>query len=328
VRGWDINTHDGIERALHYKARIRAKSLAVTIDRGDVDMLCEQIMRRKPIGPPRTTDAGRALVVNLADLQAGKAGEAGGGTPEMVTRVCAAFDAVAARIVELRRAKRPVDEVYIVGMGDLLERCQSGHGTQMFTLDLDEREQYRIVRRLILRLVDLVAPLVPKVTLSGVPGNHGENRGNAGKMVTRPSDNADLAVIEQVAEVLTGNPDRYGHVVTVFPEAWTLTLAVAGVPVAWVHGQGTASAPKMEEWWRGQALGSTGVAGARILVSAHYHHFRMSEATGRTWLQCPALDGGSNWFSHRTGASSPPGLLTFVAGEGCGARGWSDLAIL
>jgi len=42
----------------------------------------------------------------------------------------------------------------------------------------------------------------------------------------------------------------------------------------------------------------------------------------------PAMDGGSGWWTDKTGQSSPPGMVTYLAGADCGPRGWSDLAIL
>jgi hypothetical protein len=205
----------------------------------------------------------------------------------------------------------------------------SHNSMQSFSVDLDRREQARVVRRLILSAVERVAPLAPRVVLSGVPGNHGENRNAAGKAYTTWTDNDDLACIEQVAEVLAANDDRYGHVSTVLADSLTLTLDVEGVTHAWAHGHQNRGGPaKVEDWWTKQAMGRTGVADAQILTTAHYHHLRVSEATGRTWLQCPAMDPGSEWWTQQTGQSSPAGMLTYVVGEACGARGWSDLAVL
>jgi hypothetical protein len=45
-------------------------------------------------------------------------------------------------------------------------------------------------------------------------------------------------------------------------------------------------------------------------------------------MQVPAMDGGSGWWNDKTGERSPAGRVSFLAGETCGPRGWSDLAIL
>jgi hypothetical protein len=111
-----------------------------------------------------------------------------------------------------------------------------------------------------------------------------------------------------------------------------MTLDVCGIPIGFTHGHiargGANPAAKIEKWWTGQVMGFQPVADARILVTGHYHHLLVIESTGRTHMQCPAMDGGSGWWTESTGQHSPAGMLTFLAGSGCGPRGWSDLAVL
>ena len=330
VIGWDgqigAKLGGGTVRLKRYKAKLRPRGRA--LDRADVDELCAIVMRRKPIKAAEVAGTDRALVVPFSDLQMGK-GE-GGGSAAAVDRIVSAIDAIPRRLREFRKLGRPIDSVYLVGMGDLVEQCAGHYAMQAFTVDLDRREQMRVVRRLMLYAVDVVAPLVERVVLTGVPGNHGESRNDNGKAFTSWTDNDDLAVLEQVGEVLASNPERYPNVTTVLPTALDLTLDVAGTIVSFVHGhQWTAKgAVGIEAWLAGQAVGRTKVADCDILVTGHRHHLLVSEATGRTVLQCPALDGGSAWFTAQSGNSSPAGLLSFVAGTGCGPRGWSDLAVL
>lgn len=324
VRAWD--THDG-RRLRYYRAALEARTDAD--DRADVEQLCATIMRRRAITPTTATGE-RALLVALSDWQLGK-GE-GGGTPATIERICSALDSLPHRLRELRRSGREVGAVYLVGLGDLVEQCAGHYPGQTFSVDLDRREQMRVARRLILRAVDTVAPLAPRVVLAAVPGNHGENRGNVGKAYTRTTDNDDLAVVEQVAEVLAANPARYGHVSTVLADGAALVLDVAGVATAFAHGHKSGNgghvAAKIENWWRGQVMGRQPVADASLLLTGHYHHLLISEATGRTIMQVPAMDGGSEWWTDATGQSSPAGLLTLGVGTAYGSRGWGDLAVL
>lgn len=51
-------------------------------------------------------------------------------------------------------------------------------------------------------------------------------------------------------------------------------------------------------------------------TSAAYHR--------QTFIQAPALDGGSVWWRHTTGQDAPPGVLTMTVGGG----GWDDLRVL
>ena len=327
IRAYDAMIGNGeTTRVRYYRAKLKPVS-GDQGDRADVDALCTTIMRRPPRKVTTATDTARALVVNLSDFQVGK-GEADG-SAGTVDRILSALDATAARVKDARTLKRPVDAIYLVGLGDLVEGCTGHYAMQAFQADLDRREQARVVRRLILAYVERLAALAPRVVLAAVPGNHGEHRNAAGKAFTTFTDNDDLAVFEQVAEILDHNPDRYSHVTTVLADSLTLTLDVCGVPHSWAHGHQNRGGPaKVEDWWTKQAMGRTPVASAQILTTGHYHHLRVSEATGRTWFQCPAMDPGSAWWTEQTGQSSPAGLLTYVVGEVCGQRGWSDMAVL
>lgn len=335
VKGWDSPV-----KGTKTGEKVRLKSYSVNIvkrtddkssDRADVEALCKAALRktRAPKKPSTTVDD-RALVVCLSDFQMGK-GE-GGGSAATVDRIKSAMAEVINHVKELRRSKRCPSVIYLAGMGDLIEGCAGHYASQTFTVDLNRREQLRVVRRLILAFVDDLAPLVERIVLAAVPGNHGENRNAAGKAFTTVDDNDDLAVFEQVAEILAVNAELYGHVSTVIADDYAMTLDIAGVPVGFFHGHitggGGSPAAKIENWWKGQIVGMRpSVKDARILVTAHYHHLVAIESTGRTHLQCPAMDGGSHWYTSLSGQSSPAGMLTFMAGTGCGPRGWDELRI-
>jgi hypothetical protein len=328
VRGWDAAIGGGeVRRMRYYRATLQAREDVAV--RADVDKLCATIRSRRPRQPAAPVGTDRALVVPLADWQIGK-GE-GGGTPASVARINDAIDAIADRLRDLRKLGKPVDTVYLIGMGDITEACVGHYPSQTFTVDLDRRSQLTVARDLIDRAVDVVSAKAARVVVGAVPGNHGENR-TGGKAYTTITDNDDLAVFEQVAYACSKNPDRYGHVSFVLADGYVQTFDIAGVPVGFTHGYKTGSGgnaqAKQEEWWRGQALGDQLVADVQILVTAHYHHFSCSEATGRFWLQCPAMDGGSTWWTSMTGQSSMTGTLSFLAGKDCGPRGWSDIALL
>lgn len=327
IRAWDMNVGNGqVVRARYYKARIRPRRAAMTTE--DTLELTKLVMRKRTRrNTLRSEPESVAFVVNLSDFQIGK-GE-GGGTLATVERIVATLHNAVGRLKELRKAGRNIGAVYLIGLGDLAEQCEGHYPSQLFTVDRTRREQLQIVRELITLAVDAFVDLVPRIVCGAVPGNHGENRVN-GKAVTTVDDNDDLAVFDQVAEALAKNPDRYGHVEFHIATGLVLTLNVARVEIGWTHmHQGNGSGEKnIANWWRGQVMGNQPISAAQILNTAHYHHFLCSESTGRTILQMPAMDGGSRWWTDRTGESSPPGMVTYLAGAGCGARGWSDLAIL
>ena len=330
IRAWDANVGNGeIRRLRYYRATLQGR--ATVHDQADVDALCKQVMKRRPVSnTSATNDEQRALVVALSDWQVGK-GE-GDGTEGTVARLTAARDALAGRLRELRKVGRPVDTVYLIGLGDLVEGCEEHYASQTFTTDLDRTQQCRVVRRLILSYVDAVLD-TERVVLAAVPGNHGENRRNGKAFTNVATDNDDLSTVEQVGEIMAANPDRYGHVATYLADDFTMALDVHGVVCAFTHGHTARksghAAAVLEDWWRGQVMGRQAVADADILTAGHRHHLVVSEASGRTFLQAPAMDPGSHWFTSSSGAHSPSGLLTYCVGrDAYGDRGWGDMAVL
>jgi hypothetical protein len=300
-----------------------------------VDLLCEQILKRPPIKVPTTLTIGRALVVDLSDWQLGK-GE-GGGSVVTSARIAAAIDSISRRVRELKKLGRPVEAIYLLGLGDLVEQCDGHYPMQAFSVDLDRRQQMKLARALIIRAIDTCAKLVTRVVVVAVPGNHGENRKD-GKAFTTWTDNDDLAVFEQVAEVCAAHPDRYGHVSFVLAgengtDPLTVVVDVGGVPIGATHSHSAGKsqsghpAAKVQKWWEGQALGRQPIAGAQILNTGHFHHLLVVTSSGRTHFQAPAMDGGSYWWTAQTGQHSPAGMLTYVA-DASENLGWNDMEIL
>jgi len=330
IRAWDTTRDGETIRMKYYRASIKARTS--TIDRADVEALCKLVEKRKP-KPVETHDGGRAFVVALSDWQLGK-GE-GGGTEATVERILGAFDRAVARAKELRKVGRGTDTVVLASLGDIVEGCSGWYAMQEWQTDLNQREQDRLARRLLLTVIDAFVDAQFMVVAPCVPGNHGENRKD-GKAFTDFSDNRDVSCFETVAEIMAANPSRYENVTVplgaINPDDLTATLKVGGIPLALAHGHqfrtGGSTQAKVEGWWKGQALGRTGVADAEILLAGHGHHFMMSESTGRTVIQAPAMDGGSKWWTSTTGQSSPAGMLTLNVGVNAGLRGWGDLQIL
>lgn len=331
IRAWDTTRDGETIRMKYYRATIKARTSS--IDRADIDALCKLVEKRKPRAV-ETSDGGRTFVCALSDWQLGK-GE-GGGTEATVERILGALDRAIARGKELRKVGRGSDTVLLAGLGDLVENCSGFYPMMEWQTDLNQREQDRLARRLLLNFIDGFVDAGYRVIALGVPGNHGENRGSGkGKAFTDFSDNKDIVCFETVAEICSVSP-KYADVTfplsAIAKDDLTATLKVSGLPVAFAHGHqfrsGASTQAKVEGWWKGQALGRTAVSDAELLLCGHGHHFVVSEATGRTFIQAPAMDGGSNWFTSTTGQNSPAGMLTLNAGSMAGIRGWGDLAIL
>ncbi|HEY7824805.1 MAG TPA: hypothetical protein VIG24_18340 [Acidimicrobiia bacterium] len=318
VRTWD----SGDKRAFYYRATVIPASGAST---PDVDDLIREVKRRKP-KPSEDILAERALVVCLADWQAGKSDH--GGVEALVERLMALKDAVPKRVKEAQKTGRPISALYVVGMGDMVENCDGHYPQQTYGVELDRRQQVKLVRRLLTMMLSEWAKLPVKMVVGAVPGNHGENRKN-GKSFTTFEDNDDLAVFEQVQEILGANPEAFGHISWVIPDGdMTLTLDVCGTVVAFAHGHQARGSgiplAKLRTWWKGKMAAMHPVGDASVLVFAHYHHLNLLTDGPRSIFCCPSNDGGSRWFEEQGGPTTACGTLTFVADK----DGWHDLRIL
>lgn len=323
VRTWDAAIGEGQVRQMWYHRAniVRRRSHE---DHVDVEALAKEIRRHRS-QPSRPTGR-NAFVVCASDWQLGKSD--GNGSRGVVDRVLATTDAIVARIRELRNAGRELGVLYYAGMGDLVEACSGQYDMQTFSVDLDRRQQIKVARRLVLHQLRLLAPLFERVVCVCVPGNHGENRRN-GKAYTTFGDNDDVALFEQVAEILQENPATYGHVSFVLPDQeLVVVLDVCGTTTAFAHGHQakTSGSPqaKIESWWRGQQAGRQPAGDADLLITGHYHHLAVTQAGVRTHIQCPSMESDSAWFRHAAGLRSPPGMLTLTVGP----DGWSDLQVL
>lgn len=317
MSAWDSPRKNGDAVRLYaYRAAVRHRVLGPS---SDLDQVLRNVDRWKPRRPVANPDR-PALVVPLSDWQVGKA--EGGGTVALLDRLYRYLEHILARVA----ADKPSEVVFIC-LGDLVEGCFGHYPMQQWSVELDAREQARFVRRVIVEYVTRTARLVP-VRVLAVPGNHGENRVD-GKAVTTWTDNTDLAVVEQSAEVLADRPNLQ-------PIRWSLAEGlelvdiIGGVAVGAFHGHAARAADPKRFW---DFIGRSAVSGrpigrAQLFFTGHYHHTVIDESTTGTWFQAPAADGGSAWYSYRSGNASRPGLMLVNVGAGCGPRGWSNVEVV
>ncbi len=272
---------------------------------------------------PNRPSGNLGMVVILSDWQIGKV-DMHGGTDTTIERVRQIISGVVARTAELRKIGRDVGDLYILGLGDLIERCGGFYPSQTFMTDLTEEEQREVALHLIIECIRTWAPLFNRVVVASVPGNHGENRGPGGKAFTHAvRDNADTGVF-RLAAIALAQVEAFEHVVFVLPkDRATFALDVAGLGIGLAHGHQFGPAGVLK-WWAEQTLGEQPVAGAQMLVTGHYHHLKVEQMGPRTHVQVPAMDPGSQWFAERRGMDSPPGMVTFTASP----VGWDDLAVI
>ena len=327
VRSWD----SGPKRMYYYRATVTPLRSPESVD---VDALIGRL-RKSPKSPQKRSESvPRTLVVCLADWQAGKGTHDRTGTEQLIRRVMSLRSAVPRQVKALQKAGCPVSEIAVVGLGDLVESCDGHYAMQAFQTELDQREQERLVRRLLVELLNEWVGLTPDLVIGAVPGNHGQRRRN-GKAFTNWGDNADVGVFEVVREVLAANPNVFGHIRWAIPDQnQTITLDLSGTIVGFAHGHqfGSGSGPQGRalRWWADKAMAREPVGDCDVLVSGHYHHLQVhaegvaDSPKGRTWMQCPALDPGSEWWEHQGGAPTQQGTLTFTVDQ----NGWGNLAVL
>jgi len=319
VRTWD----SGDKRMFYYRATV-LPSVEVGAS-PDVEALIREVKRRKG-KPPVDVLAERALVVCLADWQAGKSDH--GGVEALVERLMALKDSVPARVKEAQRTGKPISALYVIGMGDMVENTCDHYAQQTYSVMMDRRQQVKLVRRILTLMITEWSKLPVKMVVGCVPGNHGENR-KGGKSYTTFEDNDDLAVFEQVQEIIGHNPDAYGNISWVIPDGdMTITLDVCGTVVAFAHGHQFFGSGlplnKARSWWSAKMRSMHPTGDAAVLVFGHYHHLQVLQDGPRTIFGCPSNDGGSRWFEERGGPTTACGTLTFVTDK----DGWHDLRIL
>ena len=246
---------------------------------------------------------GACHVVSLGDLQIGKLENP---TEELLTRT-----------LDLLAQAAPAEHVphiHLALLGDCLEGWGSQGGRLRWRTTLTMTEQVRILRRLMLRAVEMYAPLTDRLTVVSVPGNHDE--AGSRDLDTRIDDSWAVEALNMVADALEFNP-AFSHVECYVPgpDEQGVVLEVGGTVVAHVHGH-TIRPGKHFDWWAGHAFGGQDIGQATVLLQGHMHHFQLDEQAGRTWLCAPAVESESVWWKNRTGQGGSPGILSFTLNQG------------
>ena len=290
-----------------------------------IDDLLDIVGKWKPVkrdsSPVKASVSNVAYVVVLADTQVGKID--GGGSEQIIKNVLHKTDLAVARLKELRKSGREINTVYLPQLGDCIEGMNSQGGKHIWRTDLDLTAQIRVYRRLLLHMVKTFAPLADRVIVPCVPGNHDEAVRVGNSMATTYTDSFALDAASAVADALADHPD-FKHVSFTFPkyDTLTVTLDICGTVVGLAHGHQCRG--KAIDWWKNMAHGQQDIGEATLLLTGHYHHLRVEQSGRKTWMQAPALDGGSTWFENSTGQAAPAGMLTLTVGEGK----WDELKIL
>jgi len=278
-----------------------------------------------PVVPRRPDTKGRIVMVPAGDLQLGKS--EGGGTAATVERFCRITDEIGDTILSEDNDRYGHTALILPWLGDCIEGIVSQKGRLLASLDVPITEQVRLYRRLMMHQIAVLAPKAVRVVIPVVPGNHDET---TRKQTMPVEDSWAIEGASAVADWAAGR-DGYEHVQFIFPEPGELGVTVNvgsdknPYVVAFHHGHAASSAAGIIPWWKGQAYGRQHAGQADMLVSAHFHHLRTEQTGGgRTWLQIPALDGGSSWYRSRTGEDAQTGMVSLEITPGTGL-GWKGL---
>lgn len=307
TRGWDAAVGNGETAKMHwYSLEVRRKRPGLNID--------ELVNITKKAKPAKKLPEGDStFVVAIGDLQLGKMD--GDGVEGTVGRAIDGLYEAAERLKLIRKHKS-VGPVHIAWLGDCIEGFVSQGGANAWRTTLTVTEQIRLLRRIMLKSVEIFAPLSEQLTCAAVPGNHDQAIRFGKNGVTRYDDSFDIDALLAVSEACQIS-DAYKNVKFYVPEKdeMAVTLEVSGTKLGHIHGHQTRVRQHFT-WWAKQSLGDQQIGQADVLLAGHFHHFVLDTFGKRKFIQVPALESESTWYRHNNGETGDPGILTFVTKDG------------
>ena len=267
----------------------------------------------KPKGINTVNGESSTFVLDWADWQVAK--KEGGGSAGFVERFDSAIKSALGRIVELRTLGRRLDELVIIGGGDIVEGCTI-YPQQSFHIDGHRRDQIRLAVASILKGIYALAPHFQTVRVVVVPGNHGENRINGNR--TSIGDNDDLLVFD-MAETAVQADGKMKHVkFEIAEEEVSIATNIQGWTYGITHGDvygrggGTGVRNKVFGWFKTMSANRHAVGASDVLVTHHFHHDALEDWGATLWVQNPTMDGGSAYFVEATGHKPKHGMNSWV----------------
>lgn len=278
----------------------------------DVKDLMKSMQNWKPGKKPLVTTGDLAFIFAPSDQQLGKKAN-GEGTKETVERIQTATEGAVHRLHDLRKVGRGIGTVVIALLGDHVEGTvsQGGRLQSHAASDMGLTEQIRVGIGLLMIQIKAFAPLVDRIVVAVVNGNHDEV---SRQVALDPSEGWNTH-IANVAQSICAEGSALSHVEFRFPakDHQTLAVEVCGTMIGLFHGH--QSGRDVTKYLSEQAAGQTALGGCDVWLSGHFHSFRSMDVGGRFWAQCPTVDPGSAWFRDRRGLESNPGILTMVVGK-------------
>jgi predicted phosphodiesterase len=281
-------------------------------DNLDVEALADHIKKWKPAkGIKKSTGSGSFLIA-AADQQIGKKAN-GNGTEQAIDRILGLTERAVHKFESYKKAGVAPGSITLALLGDHVEGnvSQGGRLQGLAASDLGLTEQTRVARRLLLAQIKALAPLVDRLIVPVINGNHDEV---TRQVAADPADGWNVEIASAVQDICAENPEL-SHVEFRYPSSGhqTLTVDIDGTMLGLFHGH-QANQNNVMKYLSQQAAGKTALGGADVWISGHFHNFRTMDIADRLWLQAPTTDPGSEWFRDRAGMESKPGLLTMIIG--------------
>ena len=320
IRFWDMAGNPP-QRLYYFKAKIVSNKAYMPDD--DFKKLLNAAKKKKPTPKKKPTKDTKTFCIALSDWQIGKEG-----TEQTIERWMDSIPKIKEQIKTLRKSET-IDQLFIAGLGDIVEGCTGFYAQQEFTVELDYRQQQKVARRMAYTALKELVPMFDKTVVSFIAGNHGEPR-NSGKSFTTFSDNRDIMLGEELAEIFKEAPAYKDKIDFIMPDSLSITLDISDTVVTLVHGHqmrgGGNPQAKARTWLANQSLARSEIADSDLLLMGHYHFFSAYESDGkRLILQAPSLDSGSEWFDNTNGGRNSAGVLTLVIG---GSEKWSNIRVI
>jgi len=278
----------------------------------DVEQLADYMKKWRPAKSIKKSSGSGAYLVAPSDQQIGKKAN-GQGTEQSIGRILQLTESAVHKFEAYKKMGLSLGTICLALPGDHVEgtTSQNGRLQGQAASDLGITEQTRVARRLLLAQVKALAPLVDRLVIPVVNGNHDEA---TRQVVTDPADGWNVEIASAVQDICAENPEL-SHVEFRYPSSGhqTLTIDINGTMLGIFHGH-QANQNNVLKYLSQQAAGQTALGGADIWISGHFHNFRTMDIGERLWVQAPTTDPGSEWFRDRAGMESKPGLLTMVIG--------------
>ena len=317
---WEQGSANGPLKTLH-AFRVSGKRKKPSDSRKWEKEYVDLIAAFKPSSePPVASECSpETFVVVPTDFQIGKV-DLNGGTADTITQVLESFSKAA----EYAKKHKP-QEIVIIEAGDIVENIYSV-SSQLGTNDLGLPHQVAIAYELMLKGIQMLAPLAPKIIYVTVPSNHGSHR--IGPKSPAGNAHEDWGImLAKILAVSAPLSPALKHLTVHIPKDHieSVALETSGTTLGVVHGHQASSSDRIGEWWARQTHGNMPTATARILVTGHWHSFRAQQSGDARWIFVgPASDRGSSWFTNSRGEQATSGMLAFKTSN----NSWTDIQIL